>query len=29
VVKVLAKLGVESRLQAAIVAIQHGIWSAS
>lgn len=27
VVKVLAKLGVESRLQAAIVAIQHGIWS--
>ena len=29
VVKVLAKLGVDSRLQAAIVAIQHGIWSAS
>jgi DNA-binding NarL/FixJ family response regulator len=27
VVKVLGKLGVESRLQAAIVAIQHGIWS--
>ena len=29
VVKVLRKLGVESRLQAAIVAIQHGIWSSS
>ncbi len=29
VVKVLGKLGVESRLQAAIVAIQHGIWSPS
>ena len=29
VVRVLGKLGVESRLQAAIVAIQHGIWSSS
>jgi DNA-binding NarL/FixJ family response regulator len=29
VVKVLGKLGVESRLQAAIVAIQHGIWSSN
>jgi DNA-binding NarL/FixJ family response regulator len=29
VVKVLGKLGVESRLQAAIVAIQQGIWSSS